>query len=105
MARSIEAALSETLDEAFVRPIGCMERLFHLYAQEHPRHFCTVAEISGDIESLDFRRAFNDVQRRHPMLSAYIADDPQRGVPFSRPTGNCRSRFSPRQHHPIGTVS
>jgi hypothetical protein len=56
-----------------------MERFFHLYAREHPRHFCVVAEISGDIDALDFQTAFDRVQRRHPMLSAYIAVDVRSG--------------------------
>jgi hypothetical protein len=62
-----------------MRPLGYMERLFHLYAREHPRHFCVVAAISGDIDVLDFQAAFDKVQLRHPMLSAYIAADARLG--------------------------
>lgn len=52
MTYSINAALANTRDDVFVRPVGSMERFFHLYAREHPRHFCVVAEISGDIDAL-----------------------------------------------------
>ncbi|HEX4165434.1 MAG TPA: condensation domain-containing protein, partial [Bryobacteraceae bacterium] len=79
MTYSMNAALANTPDDVFVRPVGSMERFFHLYAREHPRHFCVVAEISGDIDALDFQTAFDRVQRRHPMLSAYIAGDVRSG--------------------------
>ena len=79
MTYSRNAALANTRDDVFVRPVGSMERFFHLYAREHPRHFCVVAEISGDIDALDFQTAFDRVQRRHPMLSAYIAGDVRSG--------------------------
>lgn len=79
MTYLINAALANTRDDVFVRPVGSMERFFHLYAREHPRHFCVVAEISGDIDALDFQTAFDRVQRRHPMLSAYIAVDVRSG--------------------------
>jgi hypothetical protein len=59
----------------FVRNLGAMERMLHLYSKEHPRHFCVVAEIAGAINPERYRAAFDVVQRRHPMLSVYVKDD------------------------------
>jgi hypothetical protein len=76
---SVSAGLPDTRGATFMRPLGYMERLFHLYAREHRRHFCVAAEISGDIDVLDFQAAFDKVQQRHPMLPAYMAADARLG--------------------------
>jgi Condensation domain len=62
-------------DTRFLRHLGAQERLLQLYSIEHPRHFCVVAEIAGELAWDDFRPAFDKVQRRHPMLNVEILTD------------------------------
>jgi hypothetical protein len=65
-------------DSRMLRPLGSMERLMHLYARDHPRHFCVAAELSGSLDVDRLQDAFAAVKRRHPLLSVSI--DHQRGA-------------------------
>jgi NRPS condensation-like uncharacterized protein len=67
---------------AFIRPLGCGERFFHLYAQVYPVHFCLCAEIEGAVDSDALRWALNQVRERHPILKACIVDDGEFGAAF-----------------------
>lgn len=66
----------------FVRPLGCGEHFFHLYAQVYPVHFCLCAEIEGALDSDALRSALNQVRERHPILKARIVDDGKLGTAF-----------------------
>lgn len=57
-----------------LRRLGGYERLIHGCASVHPRHFCVVAELTSKAGPRDFRAAFAKVQRRHPLLSVYVAE-------------------------------
>jgi hypothetical protein len=50
------------------RRLGAFEELFWLYDQSSPAHFTVTAEIAGFVDHSDWRRALNDLQRRHPMM-------------------------------------
>jgi Condensation domain len=67
---------------AFIRPLGCCEHFFHLYAQVYPVHFCLCAEIEGAVDSDALRWALNQVRERHPILKACIVDDGEFGAAF-----------------------
>jgi len=77
-------AAGQYLDHAgrYVRHLGTSERLLFLYSNDHPRHFCVAAEITGELTPEDFRPAFDLVQRRHPMLNVEIRIDGQSGPAF-----------------------
>jgi hypothetical protein len=66
----------------FIRPLGCGEHFFHLYAQVYPVHFCLCAEIEGAVDSDALRWALNQVRERHPILRARIVDDGEFGGAF-----------------------
>jgi hypothetical protein len=75
--RSVENAAPD-----FIRPLGCGEHFFHLYAQVYPVHFCLCAEIEGAVDSDALRSALNRVRERHPILKARIVDDGEFGTAF-----------------------
>jgi hypothetical protein len=66
----------------FIRPLGCGERFFHLYAQIYPVHFCLCVEIAGVVDSGALRLALSQVRARHPLLKARIVDDGEFGPAF-----------------------
>ncbi len=66
----------------FIRPLGCSEHFFHLYAQVYPVHFCLCAEIEGALDSDALRSALNQVRERHPLLRVRIVDDREFGAAF-----------------------
>src|SRR6516164_8114135 len=71
-----------------LRPLGCAELFFHLYAQVYPVHFCLCAEIEGTVDAAALRPALDQVRERHPILQARIAHDEELGPAFyksSRP--------------------
>ena len=71
-----------------LRPLGCAELFFHLYAQVYPVHFCLCAEIEGTVDAAALRPALDQVRERHPILQARIAHDEELGTAFyksSRP--------------------
>ena len=65
-----------------VRPLGCVERFFHLYALTFPVHFCLAAEILGAVDVPKLRTALEQVRRRHPALRVSIGDDAGKGPMF-----------------------
>ncbi len=74
----------------FIRPLGCCEHFFHLYAQVYPVHFCLCAEIEGTVDRDTLGSALGQVRERHPMLRARIVDDAEFGTAFyesDRPIG------------------
>jgi NRPS condensation-like uncharacterized protein len=78
--RKLRSAGNEGPD--FIRPLGCGEHFFHLYAQVYPVHFSLCAEIAGAVDSDALRSALNQVRERHPILKARIADDGKFGTAF-----------------------
>lgn len=75
-----------------VRPLGPHERLLYLYSQQHPRHFCVTAELTGRIELQAFEPALRQLQARHPALSLSI-QDADTGPYFARETRPIPSRI------------
>jgi hypothetical protein len=65
-----------------LRPLGCAERFFHLYAQVYPVHFCVCAEIEGTVDAAALRPALDQVRERHPILRTRIAHDEELGMAF-----------------------
>jgi hypothetical protein len=61
-----------------------MERFFRRYTERNPAHFLLVAEFDVALDSQRVRDALDAVQRRHPMLSAHVRDDPARHLGFYR---------------------
>jgi hypothetical protein len=53
-----------------LRPLGCAELFFHLYAQVYPVHFCLCAEIEGTVDAAALRPALDQVRERHPCMRA-----------------------------------
>ncbi len=76
-----------TTEISDVRPLGAFERLFYRYSDTHPLHFVVAAEFPCQLSELDVRRALDHVQRRHPLLTVRVVDDPLRGPMFFRDTG------------------
>jgi Condensation domain len=66
--------------QAATRPLGALEHLFWLYDQNSSAHFAMTALISGRTSPRDWRRALDQLQKRHPIMSVCIA-----GVPGSVP--------------------
>jgi hypothetical protein len=66
-----------------LRELGSFERLFWLMDQDRPVHFGMAAQVCGQATPADWQRALLAVQRRHPLLSAYIEAD-ERSVPQFR---------------------
>ena len=68
--RSLMAASLQS--NGYVRDLGSYERLMYLSAVDHPRHFCVVGEIAGELTAGNFRTAFDELQRRHTLLNVAI---------------------------------
>src|SRR5262245_12801537 len=67
-----------------LRPLGCAECFFHLYAQVYPVHFRLCAEIEGTVDAASLRSALDKVGERHPILRARIAYDKEVGTAFHK---------------------
>jgi hypothetical protein len=61
-----------SVDHGVARRLGALEELFWLYDQASPMHFAMVAEVEGNTEQSDWRRALHDLQRRHPLMTVKI---------------------------------
>jgi hypothetical protein len=70
---------------ALVRRLGAFERMYHRYEQKSTMHFCVVAELADDLDPSALDAALLAVQRRHPLLNAYVGDHPQSRLGFYRP--------------------
>jgi hypothetical protein len=66
----------------FIRPLGCGEHFFNLYAQLAPVHFCLCVEIGGPVSPDALRSALSRVRERHPVLRASILADRSSGAAF-----------------------
>ena len=80
MTRSSVATESTT----HLRALGPMERFFWRYTERNPAHFLLVAEFDVELDAQRVRVALDAVQRRHPMLSAHVRDDPDHRLGFYR---------------------
>jgi hypothetical protein len=76
----------------FIRPLGCMEHFFHLYAQVWPLHFCLCAEVEAAVGLDALRSALDQVRERHPIMRARIGEDAQFGAEFYKSLRRSRSR-------------
>jgi Condensation domain len=82
--RPLKMGAAEKRESVLVRPLGCCERFFHLYALAFPVHFCLVAQIEGALDSAKLGAALEQVRRRHPALGVCIVDDAETGPAFYR---------------------
>lgn len=78
-----------------VRALGSIEQFFWLLDQNRPTHFVVTAQIAGATPNLNWRKAIDAVQKRHPLLSAWID-----GAPGSMPYFHC----SPQASIPLRVV-
>ncbi len=67
-----------------VRPIGALERQFFRYSERNPLHFLLVAEFDVVLDAEHLHSALDAVQRRHPLLSVHVEDDPSIRLGFFR---------------------
>lgn len=72
---------------SILRPLGPLERFFWRYSERNPTHFLVVAEFDGELGAHRVRAALDAVQERHPLLSAHVREDCDRGLTFHRPAG------------------
>lgn len=56
----------------FLRHLGALEELYWYYGRATPFHFALAAEIEGETEVRDWRRALDLLQHRHPLFSASV---------------------------------
>jgi hypothetical protein len=93
-ARRISWDQPDTIQDAgkasgMVRPLGSLEHLFWLMDQTGPIHFAMTAQIIGETEPGDWRRALDRLQKRHPLLSVSIertgSGQPQADFPVNKP--------------------
>jgi hypothetical protein len=81
---SVDSSLSQDI----VRPLGGGEEMFWLLDHKSPTHICFVAEVQGQIAVDSLRKAIDDVQKRHPLLSVSIDPSFNRVPHFRRAVGN-----------------
>lgn len=67
--------MNKNLCEPIGRRLGATEELFWLVDQTSPAQFCIAAEMDGAVDPRAWRRALDDVQKRHPLLNMRI--DPE----------------------------
>ncbi|OBG51083.1 peptide synthetase [Mycobacterium sp. E735] len=85
MCRSASKTFGDLVIAAqFIRPIGAMERLFYRYSERNPTHFSLVAEFDQVLTANKVRPALAAAQRRHPLLSAHVEDQPGSRLGFYR---------------------
>ena len=78
---------------SYVRPLGPLEQWFHTLNSRHPNHFCTVAELAGDITPALCKQALGAVQARHPLLNVAIARDEAGEFAYQRGEGSIPLRI------------
>ena len=69
------AAFTRSPQEA-LHSLGSLEHLFWLLNQHGSVHFAVMALISGRASPRDWRRALDQLQKRHPILSVCIDGEP-----------------------------
>ena len=69
------SAFNRSPQEA-LRSLGSLEHLFWLLNQHGSVHFAVMALISGRASPRDWRRALDQLQKRHPILSVCIDGEP-----------------------------
>jgi NRPS condensation-like uncharacterized protein len=68
----------------FLRVLGSFENLFYLRQCNHPMHFSVIVEVNVNPTLESLRSALNQLQRRHPLLSARIVGRGAEGPAFHR---------------------
>ncbi|RAU94663.1 peptide synthetase [Mycobacterium colombiense] len=69
---------------AFLRALGLRERCLYRYSERNPLLFVLAAEFEAALDADLVGDALYAVQRRHPLLSAHVKDDPDTGLGFYR---------------------
>lgn len=77
-----------------LRPLGAIERVFHLWSQRNPLHFSIVAELEGLVEPEAIRSALDQIVRRHPLLNTVVVNDDELGPVFYRSAARPKVRVS-----------
>jgi hypothetical protein len=62
----------QVMRSSFLREFSSIERMHWLMDQNHRNHFPIAAEIRGHTTVTMWRNALNELQRRHPLLNAFI---------------------------------
>lgn len=76
--------ISDHLTYSFVRPVGALEQQFYRYAEHNPVHFSIAAEFDVPLDEHRVRTALDTVQRRHPLLSVHVVNQPESPLAFER---------------------
>jgi NRPS condensation-like uncharacterized protein len=76
----------ELLPGDLLRPLGAFEELFCLFDQHFPTNGALAAQITGHTTVQQWRDALDEVQQRHPLLSACINTTFNRVPHFRRVT-------------------
>jgi hypothetical protein len=80
---SLELQPLELLPGDLLRPLGAFEELFCLFDQHFPTNGALAAQITGHTTVQQWRDTLDEVQQRHPLLSACI-DTTSNRVPHFR---------------------
>ena len=75
------------VDQTHIRPLTAHERIYWLLNFNMPIHPTVAAHIVGRTTSEEWRRALDQLQRRHPLLSVSIEAGPDFQLVFKRRTG------------------
>lgn len=72
---------------SLIRPLGAVEEFLWLFDHSSPKHFCVIAEVIGPSTLVEWRRALDSLQARHPMLSVSIDTELNRVPHFKKADG------------------
>jgi hypothetical protein len=67
-----------------IRELGALERLTYRYGERNPVHFSILAEFDVVLGAVDLQAALLTVQKRHPLLTVHVKDDPVTRLGFYR---------------------
>ena len=81
-------SLSGVAKEDLLRPLSGYERFLWTFNQVKPINFSVVASFEGGLDPARWTTAFDEVQRKHPLLDASIGLDVSREPVFLSGTGS-----------------
>ncbi len=57
-----------------LRPLGTLERLYHLWSSRHPMHHCLTVQLEAPASRSRWQHAITALRRRHPLLDARVVE-------------------------------
>lgn len=73
---------TNTSEMQVLRPLGALERMYHLWSSRHPMHHCLTVQLDTPADLAQWRRAVAALRRRHPLLGARVVEDSEEGPRF-----------------------